>query len=190
MTEQAEENMKEQIIDTCCLLNLYATDEQMPILEHYGGVFVSEHVQQEALWIRCVDHESPQHLVPQQVDLGEAIDAGHITVCKLESQQEIDWFVHFAQQLDDGESSVLALAKSRGWIVATDDKKARRIAVEQGIKIIGTSEMIQMWAASQDMSDKQTGDVLRRIQRFGRFRPRRSDPLYEWWVRLVSESEL
>ena len=189
MTEQAEQNMKEQIIDTCCLLNLYATTEQMSILEHFGGVFVSERVQLEALWIRCVDHESPPHLVPQQIDLGEAIDAGQITVCKLECQQETDWFVYFAQQLDDGESSVLALAKSRGWTVATDDKKASRIATEQGIKVISTSEMIHKWAASQGMSDKQTGDVLRRIQRFGRFRPRRSDPLYEWWVRLVSESE-
>ncbi len=189
MTEQAEEIMKEQIIDTCCLLNLYATSEQIPILDHFGGVFVSEHVQEEALWIRCVDHESPPHLVPQEVDLTEAIDAGHITVCKLESQQEIDWFVEFAQQLDDGESSVLALAKSRGWTVATDDKKARRIAAEQGITIIGTSEMIQMWAASQGMSDKQTGEVLYRIQRFGRFQPRRSDPLCDWWTRLVSESE-
>ena len=189
MTEQAEENMKEQIIDTCCLLNLYATDEQMPILKHFGGVFVSEHVQQEALWIRCVDHESPPQLVPHQVDLGEAIDAGHITVCTFESQQEADWFVLYAQQLDDGESSVLALAKSRGWTVATDDKKARRIAVEQGINVIGTSEMIQVWAASQGLSDEQIGDVLRRIQRFGRFRPRRSDPLYDWWTRLVSESD-
>ena len=149
MTEQAEENMDWQIIDTCCLLNLYATAEQMPILEHFRGVFISEHVRQEALWIRCVDHESPPHLVPQQIDLGEAIDAGHITVCKLEGQQETDWFVHYAQQLDDGEASVLALAKSRGWTVATDDRKARRIATEHGIKVISTSEMIHMWAASQ-----------------------------------------
>jgi hypothetical protein len=49
--------------------------------------------------------------------------------------------------------------------------------------------MIQVWAASQGLSDEQIGDVLRRIQRFGRLRPRRSDPLYVWWTRLVSESE-
>ena len=188
-TQSTEEGMEEQIIDTCCLLNLYATADQTAIFEHLGGIFVSGHVQREALWIRCVDHDSPPHLVPQEIDLSEAIDAGQITVCDLEGQAEMDSFVHFAQQLDDGEASALALAKSRGWTVATDDRKARRISAEEGIRVVRTSEMMRSWVESQGMDDRQIGDVLRRIQTFGRFRPRHTDSLFEWWNQMIKEND-
>ncbi|QDU61014.1 hypothetical protein Pan216_18670 [Planctomycetes bacterium Pan216] len=190
MTQSTDEDMEEeQIVDTCCLLNLYATGEQTAIFQHLGGIFVSAQIQGEALSIRCVDHDSPPHLVPKEIDLTEAIDAGHITVLDLDGQEEMDSFVRFAQQLDDGEAGALALAKSRGWTVATDDKKARRIAGEEGIRVVGTSEMIRTWAESQGMDDRQVGEVLRRIQTMGRFRPRRADSLYEWWNQMVEATE-
>lgn len=181
--------MEEQIIDTCCLLNFYATGDQTAIYEHLGGVFVSDHVRREALWIRCIDHESPTRLPPQAIDLSEAIDHGQIIVCELNGRGELDSFVNFAQQLDDGEASTLALAKSRGWAVATDDRKARRIAGEQGIRVFSTSELIRSWVESQDMKASQIGEKLRRIQRFGRFRPRRTDSLYVWWNQMIESSD-
>ena len=46
--------------------------------------------------------------------------------------------VEFAAQIDDGEASCLAIAKSRGWLVATDDRKAIRLAVKSGISVITT----------------------------------------------------
>lgn len=180
--------MDERIIDTCCLLNLFASGEPQAILQHFGGVHVSEHVQGEALWIRAFDQESPPQLIPKQIDLRECIDAGAIKVCRLEHERELDLFVHFAQQLDDGEASVLAIAMQRGWIVATDDRKARRIAAEQGVSTISTSEMLRAWGAAQGLNDRKLGERLRNVQQFGRFVPRRTDPLYQWWMRLVDET--
>lgn len=177
--------MDERIIDTCCLLNLFASGEPRAILHYFGGVHVSEHVQGEALWIREYDNESPPQLIPKQIDLTECIDDGSIAICRLKHEQEFKLFVQLAQQLDDGEASVLAIAKVRGWIVATDDRKARRIATEQSISTISTSEMIHAWTASEKISDQQTGKLLSNIQQFGRFVPRRSDPLYDWWLALV-----
>ena len=177
--------MDERIIDTCCLLNLFASGQPRAILHSLGGIHVSEHVQGEALWIREHDNESPPQLIPKQLDLTECIDDGAIAICRLEQEQEFEQFVQFAQQLDDGEASVLAIAKARGWIVATDDRKSRRTSTDQKIAIISTSEMIHSWAASEMMSDPQVGELLRNIQRFGRFVPRRSDPLFNWWMELV-----
>jgi predicted nucleic acid-binding protein len=181
--------MDEQIIDTCCLLNLFASGQPEAILHHVGGVHVSEHVQGEALWIREYDNESPPQLIPKQIDLTECIDKGAITICRFEQEEEFELFVELAQQLDDGEASVLSIAKVRGWVVATDDRKARRIATEQGVSTISTSEMIHSWTASQNMSDRQVGDVLNCIQQFGRFVPRRSDSLYAWWMNMVAATE-
>ena len=186
---ELEKDMDERIIDTCCLLNLFASGDPKEILKHYGTVYVSEQVQGEALWIREYDHESPPQLIPKQIDLAECIEEGVIVVCGLEEQQEIDWFVHFAQLLrSDADASVLAIAKVRGWIVATDDRKACRIAEENQISTISTSEMIHAWTTSQGMSNDQIGQLLRNIQEFGRFRPRRSDTLHDWWMRMVGTS--
>jgi hypothetical protein len=186
MAELNEEGSEEKIIDTCCLLNIYATGDQMRILAQAGGVFVSSLVKSEALFIRSFDQESPPCLIPVEIDLGPAIDAGCIAVCELNGKEEFDLFVMFAHQLDDGEASVLALAKSRGWIVATDDRKARRIAQEYEIKTISTSQIVQRWVSAEKMNEKQIVEVLQRIERFGRFRPHRTDPLFDWWVRIVS----
>ncbi|MDA1231246.1 MAG: hypothetical protein O2856_10775 [Planctomycetota bacterium] len=177
--------MDERIIDTCCLLNFFASGEERAILQYLGGVFVPEQVQGEALWIREYDHESPQQLIPKQIDLTECINEGAIAICRLGQEQEFELFVQFAQHLDDGEASVLAIAKVRGWIVATDDRKARRIAAEHEISTTSTSEIVQSWTISEAKSSEQIGQLLRNIQRFGRFLPHRSDSLYGWWMQMV-----
>lgn len=155
------------------------------ILDHYGSVYVSEHVQGESLWIREYDNESPPQLVPKMIDLQEFLHEGTVVVCRLEQEQEFELFVQLAQQLDDGEASVLAIAKNRGWIAATDDKKARRIAAEQGIPTITTSGIIHAWASSGTVDSQKVALILKNIHQFGRFIPHRSDPFHDWWMDLA-----
>lgn len=174
--------MTERIIDACCLINLYASGEEAGIFQACGEFYVTDEVRGEALRIRRVDEDDPTRLVSQEIDLGSAIAAGHIQKCQLEGQGELDAFVRFAMELDDGEASCLAIAKSRGWTVATDDRKARRIASENGIVLISTPELIQKWVNAMSPDEATAIELLRRIERFARFRPRRSDPLHEWWV--------
>jgi predicted nucleic acid-binding protein len=181
--------MDDRIIDTCCLLNLFASGEPKAILRHWGVVHVSEHVRSEALLIRAYDNESPPQLISKPIDLTGYIADGVISICRLEHEREFELFVKLAQQLDDGEASVLAIAKERGWIVATDDRKARRIATEHNISTVSTSQMIYAWTEADNVSDQQVGALLRNIQQFGRFAPRRTAPLHDWWVQLVETAE-
>ena len=141
----------------------------------------------EALRIRRVDEDDPTRLVSQEIDLGDAIAAGYIQTCQLEGQDELDAFVRFAMELDDGEASCLAIAESRGWTVATDDRKARRIASENGIALTSTPELIQKWVNATSPNEATVVELLRRIERFARFRPRRGDPLHGWWVALTDK---
>jgi len=180
--------MSERIIDACCLINLYASGKESSIFQACGEFWVPTQVQNEALCLRRVDEDDPARLVSQEIDLGEAIAAGHIQTCQLEGQAEVDGFVRFAVQLDDGEASCLAIAQSRGWTVATDDRKARRIASEHGIALISTPELIRRWVDAMNPSTTTVSELLRKIERFARFRPRRTDPLHRWWTRL-SEGE-
>ena len=179
--------MLERIIDACCLINLYASGNEDSILQACGEFWISTQVRNEALCIRRVDENDPTRLVTQDIDLGHAIAAGHIQTCQLEGQNETDAFVRFAMQLDDGEASCVAIAKSRGWTMATDDRKARRIASESGISLISTPEVIQRWVGVTSPSKVAIVELLQRIERFAGFRPRRTDPLHQWWVTLSAK---
>lgn len=181
--------MAERIIDACCLINLYATGTEDSIFQACGGFWVPAQVQNEVLRIRRFDDDEPTRLEPQDIDLGDAIAAGLIQTCQLERRDEVDAFVRFAMQLDDGEASCLAIAMSRGWIVATDDRKARRIASENSIALISTPELIQRWVDAASPSEATVADVVKKIELFAKFRPRRGDPLHGWWVGLTDKAE-
>ena len=176
--------MSERIIDACCLINLYASGKESSIFQACGEFWVPTQVRSEALRIRRVDEDDPTRLVPQDIDLGDAIAAGYIQPCQLEGPDEVDAFVRFAMQLDDGEASCLSIAMSRGWTVATDDRKARRIASENGIALISTPELVQRWVDATSPSGAAISELLGKIERFARFRPRRADPLHDWWADL------
>ncbi len=40
----------------------------------------------------------------------------------------------------------LALAESRGWVVATDDRKAVRVAGQAGLTVVSTPAIVKAWA--------------------------------------------
>lgn len=182
--------MAERIIDACCLINLFATGKEISIFEASGGFCVSEQVQGEALSIRKVDDDDSTRLVPKEIDLGDAITTGLIHPCHVDGQDELDSFIQFARNLDDGEASCLAIAKSRGWTVASDDRKARRIASENNIALVSTPELIREWVGVTSASELAVAEVLRLIERFARFRPRRTDPLHDWWSGLSDQDDM
>jgi len=178
--------MADQIIDACCLINLYASGSEAAILQACGGVFISDEVRAEALTIRQPDPGDPSKLVAVTIDLSDVLSTGLLRECRIESEDELDAFVKFATMIDDGEASCLALAQSRGWIVATDDRKAIRIATESGISVITTPELVQRWIDLNVPDEDEVVEALRRIERFASFRPHRSSPLHGWWDSLVS----
>ncbi len=178
--------MAESIVDACCLINLFASGKESSIFRSCAELWVPTQVQSEALRIRRIDEDDPEKLVSQDIDVSAAISKGFIHSCSIEGQDEWNAFVGFAMQLDDGEASCLAIALSRGWTVATDDRKARRIAVENGISLISTPELIQRCIDATSPSEAAVVEVLRNIERFARFRPRRTDPLHGWWIGLTA----
>ena len=178
--------MPEKIVDACCLINLYAAGNTLRILTVFGGeLHVHELVKNEALGIRKPDDEEPERLVPGTIDLTEALEAGLLRECRLEGPSEAEDFVRFASVLDDGEAACLAIAKSRGWSVATDDRKAIRVATEAEVATITTPELVRCWVDATKPADDEIADALRRIERLARFRPRRASPWFEWWVEMV-----
>lgn len=175
--------MVEQIIDACCLINLYASGNIKDVISASGATFhVSEQVRSESLLIRQVDPNDPLLLIPFPIDLTEAIANDLLKECDFESETEMRLFAEFATEIDDGEASCFAIAKSRGWLVATDDLKATRIATQAGIRVISTPELIERWVKASIPASQEISEAVLAIERFARFRPRRANPLYDWWL--------
>jgi predicted nucleic acid-binding protein len=151
-------------------------------------IYVPFQVEQESLTIYEADKEdaSKQVLVP--IDIEEAVRSGSLWQCRIEGNVELDAFVRFAAALDDGEAACLAIALSREWTVATDDKKAIRLATSAGVPVITTPAIIKKWMDITKPTEEQIAEVIHRIERFAKFQPNRSNADYGWWIQLGSAS--
>ena len=177
------------VLDASCLLNLYATGRMHDIAQAVPyRLAVTEYVAtQEALYVWRMTDETEERV---RVDLTPLIAEDLIEVIDFENQEEQTTFVDFAAQVDDGEAVTCALALHRGFAVATDDRKARRVFVESGgnVALFSTSELMKAWADEVSIPDSELQDALRAIQAGASFIPSRRDPLHDWWRSIISEN--
>lgn len=181
--------MTDYVVDACCLISLYASGRLEAIVPACGGTFyVSQQVQAEALSVRQPDPNDSSVLITVPIDVADAASRGIFRACRFESEGESAYFVEFATTVDDGEASCLAVAKSRGWALATDDRKAIRLASDAGVLVITTPELGQRWADVAGPAEAELIDTIRCIERFAKFRPRRNSAHYEWWTKWADSA--
>src|ERR1019366_1772259 len=134
-------------------------------------------VSEESLYLRPFEAEGR----PEPVDLQKLIAAGILTPCQMEEGTEVDLYVAYAEDLDDGEAMSLAVAQSRHLALVTDERKALRLARENApeLSLITTTEIIHTWAEGKEPSEVIA--VVHSILTRARFRPADSDPLAPWW---------
>jgi len=138
-------------------------------------------VEKESFYLRPDD---PQEELFDSIKLDPLISSGILTICDVEGTHEATLYVDYAGQLDDGEAMSLAIAESRGYSLATDDRKARRIfleAVGDSKKLISTSDLVRNWAETQSISAARVKAVLNGIRSRANFFPPRKDPNNTWW---------
>ena len=179
------------ILDACGTLNLYASGRFVPILTALRhDWYLPVAVERETQKYRQPDPVDAEKLIVLPIDLGPAIHSGALKRCDCEGEEEAELYIELAARIgDDGESMGLAIAKCRGWSVLTDDKKARRIARELGVTVLGTPEVMKRWAGITKPSASELTRVLEAIERFANYRPSRAAIDYEWWVDSIRPSE-
>ena len=181
--------MQDVALDACCLINLCAAGK---ILRAGSGLGLNLHVPckvvEETLYILQLDPDDPSRLVKHPIELDRYAAAGALQKCDLIGQEEIVLFVQMAVQLGDGEAACYAIAKSRGWTLATDDRRARKFAGQAGIPVITTPELVKLWAENTHASREDTIAVMENIQRLAYFVPRPNSPEYAWWVGYLGQA--
>ncbi len=182
--------MAAAIIDTCCLIDLLASGHAEGVLRACGHAWhLSVAVQSEVQFIRHLDPANSTKFILVPVDLTALISAGVLTVCQPDVQAELDLFVQYATQFrSDGEAMCLALAESRGWIVATDDKKAIRIGQQVRLTVLSSPQLLKMWAEITQPDQPTLVKALKDIELFAQFRPNSAMPDCQWWLDQLSKS--
>ena len=201
--------MSDLAMDACCLINLRAAGRILiPGSPHEAVVpskkvrratppagihpldltlHVPDNVLREALRLDQPDPEDPTKLVSVPLDSDLLIKQGILLACKLESDEERERFVQFATELDDGEAACLAIAVERGWVLGSDDRIAARLALSLGVSVMTTEHLVKRWADLTNASPAEIREVLRNIQMFGHYTPRRVSPLRGWWLEHASD---
>lgn len=175
------------IIDACILLNLIATGVIQEILSVIAqNSMICVLVKDESLYLRKEEDVNEN----ESVDIDNLISQGVIQICDCENAEEQELFVNLAASLDDGEAMSLAIALSRNWHLATDDKKARRIFKENNSNddfLISTTNLIKVWAESENIADDTIKSILLKVERKASFRPPKSDINLQWWNDILSK---
>jgi predicted nucleic acid-binding protein len=107
---------------------------------------------------------------------------------ELSSDEEKELYVDYATQLDDGEAMSLALVHSRGFSMASDDRKARRLFTEEigDLKrLLSTSRILKEWSEKAGMNTADVKQVLTDVSRRGRFFPNSGDTHFDWWSKAI-----
>jgi hypothetical protein len=177
-------------IDACCLFDLLASGDAEAILRASGFSWqLPSAMRGEVQYVRQHDPTQPGKLVKTPADLSGLIGSGALTVCDSQNQQELDRFTHYATLFrSDGESMCLALAEQRGWVVATDDRRAIRVAQQAGLTVVSCPQLVKAWASATAPDQAILLRVLQDIQVLAQFKPNPTMPEYQWWVDQLAKA--
>lgn len=169
------------VLDTCCFINFYASGQAAALLRAVGGtVAIPEAVKREALYL-AAPHPDEK---PIPINIDQVITELKLQVVAPANETELALYVALAAELDDGEAMGLALAKQRGLILMTDERKAKRKATYLGVQVLTTCDVVSLW--SEAASDLDVTEAIRNIGMRARYIPGPKDPKYDWWVRRAS----
>jgi len=180
--------MPDAAIDACCLIDLLASGEAEAILRACGLTWhLPAAVQTEVQYRRQYAPNQPAKTMPVPVDLSPMIASGLLTVCSPQTQPELDQFTRYATIFrSDGEAMCLAIAGERKWIVATDDRKAIRVAQQVGLTVVSCPELLKKWSDATSPDQAKLLRVLRDIQVLAQFTPNATMREYQWWMNELS----
>lgn len=171
--------MKILLSDTSVLLNLLAGECLRNVSDGLGVKFmICSVVRAEAQYLRDA---MTGELRP--VDLGPLIESGLVEVVEIASEDEATSYLAEAAVVDDGEAMSIALAASRRFDLAIDDRRALNHVRRKfpDLALWTTPALLDEWSASQAVPPDRLAQVLRLIEARARYSPSPRDERHGWW---------
>ncbi len=172
------------ILDACCIINLFASQQMRAILETIPknlsvAAYVKDH---EVLNIYSGPIDNVQE-TSQSIDLQPFIDNKLLLLVDIETEDEQNAYVNFAERLDDGEAVTGAIASSRNWAIATDDSASVKLFQSSipHLALVSTLDLVKYWADTDKRNEELIRVTLLNIRVRGKYEPPRKHTLYKWW---------
>lgn len=188
--------MTEVVVDTSVLINLLASRsllvgpedaasvqkrKQRQMREAGYRLVVPAIVAEELRYVMEDDPDDAEKTVKKSIDLNDYCDSEILSLLSTLGADENVRFVDLSIELDDGEAACLAVAQTRGLVLATDDRKGRRIANELDVPLLGTAKLIRTWVEANEVEAVDIRRMILDVQQLGSWQPRNSDPDANWW---------
>ena len=93
-----------------------------------------------------------------------------IKIVMMEDRERLD-FMEFSQKLGHGESSSIAIARHRDWVFLTDDKRARKLAINKGVSVVGSVGLLKSAVDLEFLELLEADKLLVKMIRSGYFSP-------------------
>lgn len=179
--------LRSVVIDTCATINLLATSSEVAIVRALAITLIdTPPICDEAtgLWT-LPDAEGVQHKQPTSTR--RLRDAGLLHTRALDTDELIAAYLACAAVISDGDASCIALAGVLGLPLVTDDRKARKIALDRfpAIELIGTLDLIVDAAAALGWDRDEMVQMAFDLRWRGRFLPPRQARHADWYRALL-----
>ncbi len=138
------------------------------------------------MWLKIPSTDDREH-----VDLSVLVDSRALAVETVTGDDELALLVEFAASLGDGEAASAAVAVSRGYLLATDDRKARRVvqSAHPEVEQLTTAQLLEHWQRLSGLPSTEMADILKKVTARATFTPPKNDPARSWWDATLQASE-
>jgi hypothetical protein len=169
------------LLDACVAINLLASGVDLTEFAAASDVrFVMTSIAAaETLWIDPLEPEGDR----ERIDIELLAVNGALSLVEL-NDDELDQFVDLARTIDDGEAATLTAALCRSLHVATDDRRAQRLAagLTPPVNILRTTDLVKSWAEVPTVDTRRAALAIRSIEHRASYIPPRDDPHFGWWT--------
>lgn len=169
------------LLDACVAINLLATGRIQAIAIALDIRFLM--ARQAAAECGELDEtKEVKSVLARGASAGEPPFAEVLTLVDV----ELDAYIELARDIDDGEAATIAIARSRSIPMATDDRKARRVAIESGVASpTGTTSLLRRYVEEESLTLEETSVILQCVRDLASYVPRQSDESYGWWENAI-----
>lgn len=173
------------LLDACIALNLLASGVDLSELATASEVrfVMTTVVASEVLWLDPLDPVGER----ERFD-SDDLTARGVALLPLDDA-ESERLVGLARHIDDGEASTIAVAIQRRMRVASDDRKALRLASGQSppVEVTTTTSLLRRWTEASGADGERVRQVLHAVRTRASYVPSRNDPHLDWWTSVIGE---
>ena len=148
------------VVDTTVLSNLARAKRTNLLEKIHGQIIIPSQVHEEILKGIAAGYDFLE-------EADKIVEADWAKLAVLENERERTLFRNLLDVVGYGEAAGIAIAKERSLLFFSDDRKARQVAQDQGVKISGTLGMLELLVEEGKLSIGEADEILRKMVQGG-----------------------